>query len=60
MGLHLRITGRMKVNCLSCDIVEGRRPVVGGTIFETEWFHAHQDVAYPIPGMVIVATKRHV
>ena len=26
---------------------------------ETEYFHAHQDIAYPIPGLVIVASRRH-
>jgi diadenosine tetraphosphate (Ap4A) HIT family hydrolase len=26
---------------------------------ETPFFHAHQDIAYPIPGLVILASKRH-
>jgi diadenosine tetraphosphate (Ap4A) HIT family hydrolase len=30
-----------------------------GTILETSLFHAHQDIAYPIPGFVILASKRH-
>lgn len=46
--------------CLSCDVVAGRRSTVGGAIVETRFFHAHQDIAYPIPGLVIVASKRHV
>jgi diadenosine tetraphosphate (Ap4A) HIT family hydrolase len=45
--------------CLSCAIVTGKRECLG-TILETKNFHAHQDVAYPIPGLVIVAAKRHV
>lgn len=45
--------------CLSCEVVKGLRQPVGGAIAETVHFHAHQDVAYPIPGMVIVAAKRH-
>lgn len=45
--------------CLSCELTSGRKPLPGGTIFETEYFHAHQDVAYPVPGQVIVAAKRH-
>ncbi len=45
---------------LSCAVVAGERETLGGTIVETENFHAHQDVAYPIPGLVIVAAKRHV
>nr|WP_247739166.1 diadenosine tetraphosphate hydrolase [Bacillus sp. 165] len=32
----------------------------GGIIIETEYFHAHQDVAYPIEGLVILASKRHI
>jgi len=46
--------------CLSCTVVRGERATLGGTIIETSLFHAHQDVAYPIPGLVIVAAKRHV
>lgn len=49
----------MSATCLSCEIVSGRREVTGGPLYETECFHAHQDVAYPIPGCVIVASKRH-
>ncbi|MBA4494923.1 diadenosine tetraphosphate hydrolase [Paenactinomyces guangxiensis] len=48
------------VECLSCAIVEGAVKPNGGTIYETEHFHAHQDVAYPITGLVILASKRHV
>jgi diadenosine tetraphosphate (Ap4A) HIT family hydrolase len=46
--------------CLSCEIVRGNRRPIGGTILETLHFHAHQDVAYPVGGQVIVAAKRHV
>lgn len=49
----------MGTTCLSCEIVSGRREVTGGPLCETECFHAHQDVAYPVPGLVIVASKRH-
>ena len=55
----MRANKQMKADCLSCDIVNGRKVLVGGTILETDSFHAHQDVAYPIPGMVILASKRH-
>ena len=46
-------------HCLSCAIVAGQTKTTGGTLFETAHFHAHQDFAYPIPGLVIVALKRH-
>jgi diadenosine tetraphosphate (Ap4A) HIT family hydrolase len=48
------------VECLSCSIVKGEIEPSGGTIYETPYFHAHQDVAYPIIGLVILASKRHV
>jgi diadenosine tetraphosphate (Ap4A) HIT family hydrolase len=50
----------MKQTCISCEIVTGVRAPVGGAIVETAHFHAHQDIAYPVPGLVIVAAKRHV
>jgi len=46
--------------CLSCAIVNGQKQPTGGAIIETTYFHAHQDMAYPIPGCVIVAARRHV
>ncbi len=45
----------VQVACLSCGLVEP----TGGVIYEDEYFHAHQDVAYQIPGLVILASKRH-
>jgi diadenosine tetraphosphate (Ap4A) HIT family hydrolase len=45
--------------CLSCEVVQRNRDVLGGAILETAHFHAHQDVAYPIPGLVILAARRH-
>lgn len=46
--------------CLSCAVVRGEHSTLGGTILESDSFHAHQDVAYPVPGLVIVASKRHI
>jgi diadenosine tetraphosphate (Ap4A) HIT family hydrolase len=50
----------IEVECLSCAIVDGVIEPNGGVVIETEYFHAHQDVAYPIKGLVILASKRHV
>jgi hypothetical protein len=47
-------------HCLACAIVTGASIPPGGAIVETPFFHAHQDVAYPEPGFVIVAAKRHI
>lgn len=49
----------VEVECLSCALTSGLIEATGGVIFETEHFHLHQDVAYPIPGLVILASKRH-
>lgn len=49
----------VEVECLSCALVNGVIAPDGGVITETQFFHAHQDVAYPIEGLVIVASKRH-
>jgi diadenosine tetraphosphate (Ap4A) HIT family hydrolase len=49
----------VEVQCLSCAITSGLIEPEGGTVIESEYFHAHQDVAYPIEGLVILASKRH-
>jgi diadenosine tetraphosphate (Ap4A) HIT family hydrolase len=49
----------IEVECLSCAVTSGLVQPAGGVIYEDELFHAHQDVAYPIPGLVILASKRH-
>ncbi|MDR4927076.1 diadenosine tetraphosphate hydrolase [Peribacillus simplex] len=53
--------GKMvEVECLSCALTSGEAEAEGGVIVESEYFHAHQDVAYPIEGLVILASKRHI
>ena len=48
-----------EVECLSCALTSGLIEPTGGVILETKYFHVHQDVAYPIPDLVILASKRH-
>jgi diadenosine tetraphosphate (Ap4A) HIT family hydrolase len=50
----------VEVECLSCALTSGLIEPDGGVIIESEHFHAHQDVAYPIEGLVILASKRHI
>ncbi|MFD2212466.1 HIT family protein [Metabacillus endolithicus] len=50
----------VEVECLSCALTSGLIEPEGGVVMETEFFHAHQDVAYPIKGLVILASKRHI
>ena len=49
----------VEVECLSCALTSGLIEPDGGGVIETEHFHAHQDVAYPIKGLIILASKRH-
>ncbi|MFC7687075.1 HIT family protein [Ureibacillus sp. GCM10028918] len=49
----------VEVECLSCALTSGLIEPDGGVVLETEYFHAHQDVAYPIKGLIILAAKRH-
>lgn len=50
----------VEVECLSCALTSGVYEPEGGVVVETEYFHAHQDVAYPIRGLIILASKRHI
>jgi len=50
----------VEVECLSCALTSGLIEPDGGVVVETKSFHVHQDVAYPIKGLMIVASKRHV
>lgn len=50
----------VEVACLSCALTSGVIEPVGGVVIETDYFHAHQDVAYPIQGLIILASKRHI
>ncbi|GAB2564842.1 HIT family protein [Gracilibacillus alcaliphilus] len=50
----------VEVECLSCALTSGLITPDGGVVIETDYFHAHQDVAYPIKGLIILASKRHI
>lgn len=49
----------VEVDCLSCALTSRLITPTGGVIYESNNFHVHQDVAYPIRGLVILASKRH-
>jgi diadenosine tetraphosphate (Ap4A) HIT family hydrolase len=50
---------KKRVKCLSCAIEKGGVARHGGSIASTAHFDAHQDWEIPIPGFVIVASRRH-
>jgi diadenosine tetraphosphate (Ap4A) HIT family hydrolase len=49
----------MAKGCLSCEVAKGTKTPFGGKIIETAHFNAHQDVAYSVPGLVILSSNRH-
>jgi diadenosine tetraphosphate (Ap4A) HIT family hydrolase len=54
-------TGKTKlIGCLGCDQHNGVIENPSGFIFRTDDFGAHQDYEIPIPGFIIVDTKRHI
>ncbi|WP_055108605.1 HIT family protein [Paenibacillus ihumii] len=49
----------VEVDCLSCALTSGLITPTGGVVYESNLFHVHQEVAYPIRGLIILASKRH-
>jgi len=50
---------KRELGCLGCAIRNGEVESPGGLIAETACFVAEQDYEIPIPGFVILASKRH-
>ena len=54
------INGATKnIACFGCAIQKGKVTSPGGSIAESQYFYAHQDYEIPIPGFIILASKRH-
>lgn len=47
-----------QVSCLGCSRENGAMERIG-TILTTEHFDAHQDFEIPIPGFIIISSRRH-
>ena len=47
------------VECLGCDINNGKVIVPGGLIFKSTNFVVHQDPLIPLPGFLVIASGRH-
>ena len=45
--------------CVSCQVATGLLNTEGGTLVQSRYFNAQQDVEYPVPGMIILASNRH-
>lgn len=50
---------KKQIGCLGCAMQKGEVESPGGSIASTEYFDAHQDYEIPIPGFVILDSKRH-
>lgn len=48
-----------KITCLGCAIQNNEVDSPGGSILKSKYFDAHQDYEIPIPGFVVIASKRH-
>jgi diadenosine tetraphosphate (Ap4A) HIT family hydrolase len=48
---------KKKIACLSCAF--GKGEVDLGCIVETKYFNAHQDYEVPIPGFIMISSRRH-
>lgn len=49
-----------KYSCISCALQRGELETIGGIIATTNYFEARQDYSVPIPGFIIIASKRHI
>ena len=47
------------IGCPGCNRIEPQ-PDGLAIVYEDEYFRAHQDYALPIPGMMVIETKRHI
>jgi len=48
-------------DCLSCDVIAGRRETPGGVVFENDFWHlTHQVSPVQLPGFLILQPRRHV
>jgi len=48
------------IDCMGCAIREGSLQVPGGFIKQTQHFFVHQDPLIPLPGFLVIASKRHI
>lgn len=46
--------------CLKCALQKSELNTLGSIISATEHFQARQDYAVPIPGFVVITSKRHI
>jgi diadenosine tetraphosphate (Ap4A) HIT family hydrolase len=47
------------IDCMGCAIRDGAMRVPGGFIQKTQYFCVHQDPLIPLPGLLVIASLRH-
>jgi len=48
------------IDCMGCAIAAGGMPVPGGFIQRARYFVVHQDPLIPLPGFLVIASRRHI
>jgi len=48
------------INCIGCALQNGQIEVIGGKVFDGKYFDITQDYEIPIPGFMVLSSKRHV
>ena len=48
------------IDCMGCAISSGAMSVPGGFIQQTQHFCVHQDPLIPLPGFLVIASRRHI
>ena len=51
---------KFEVECIGCSIAKKEVDIIGGIIAETENFILANDFEYPIPGFLIIGSKKHI
>ncbi len=47
-------------NCIGCDVYNGEIDMSESIIFENSLFRVIQDTETPIPGFIVISSKRHI
>jgi diadenosine tetraphosphate (Ap4A) HIT family hydrolase len=54
------ISGIMARRCLGCALINREKKTLGGVLFSGRHFEVRQDYEVPIPGFLVIASKRHI
>lgn len=49
-----------KIGCIGCDLKKGKIKTRGEKVIDGKYFEVRQDYEIPIPGFLVIASKRHI